>query len=254
MLPSETLRLEQALRKLNAVYTGHSLSPDVLKIYAETLDDIPIEDALHACDLWLLKDTPFFPKPGQLRALAGARTTPQGLSDLLRTRALQAWHNLRNPETRYNAWALADPITQHVFQLMGGGYVLEWGFGNWDGIYEEHKRREFIQHYLDLATTWPELPPLPSESLGLLYLQSATRTALPAPAPALTEDFRVEVQRLIAELITALSAPADVPQRYLRVPAKGPIAPYQSPLSAEECLARREQLRHQVDALLRSHE
>lgn len=107
--------------------------------YWGALEDIPLDALQRACDL-AIRHEEFFPVPAKLRKLAGYDSA--GLPP-----AEAAWQRLRNVQHRYNREALADPLTREVFEAMGGGYVLEWGFGNWPLEQEDRKRREFISRY-----------------------------------------------------------------------------------------------------------
>lgn len=106
------------------------------------LEDIPfdmLEMAMHAA----IQTQEFFPTIAALRKLAGASR------DVLMPEE-RAWLALRNRQTRYNRDALSDPMIRTVFEAMGGGYVLDWGFGNWPSEQEEMKRKEFLSRYREL--------------------------------------------------------------------------------------------------------
>lgn len=107
--------------------------------YLVALQDIPHEALRRACEE-AIRTGKYFPVPGVLRDLAGYGMTPTDPAEA-------AWIRLRNLQTRYNREALEDPITKAVFEQMGGGYVLTWGFGNWALEKEDQKRREFISRY-----------------------------------------------------------------------------------------------------------
>jgi hypothetical protein len=110
--------------------------------YFAALADIPwgkVEEAFHAA----IRCEKFFPVPATLRELAGYAVQKLPAAEA-------AWQRLRNVECRYNREALDDPMTRQVFEAMGGGYVLEWGFGNWDLTKEDQKRREFVSRYREL--------------------------------------------------------------------------------------------------------
>jgi hypothetical protein len=111
----------------------------LIRAYWEDLQDLPLAAFQSACRA-ARRYEKFFPVPATLRELAGfpAEHIPP---------AEQAWLRLRSRETRYNREALSDPLTRKVFDEMGGGYALEWGFGNWPMEQEERKRREFRSRY-----------------------------------------------------------------------------------------------------------
>lgn len=115
------------------------LSATRKRAYFAALEDMPWDDMERAC-AEAMRSEKFFPVPATLRELAGyaAEKLPA---------AEAAWQQLRNLETRYNREALTDPLTREVFEAMGGGYVLDWGFGNWDLAKEDQKRREFVSRY-----------------------------------------------------------------------------------------------------------
>lgn len=64
------LRLHQALQSLAEVYKEPWTSESLKAIYSKVLGVLSLDEALSACDSWLLSDSPFFPKPGQLYAIA----------------------------------------------------------------------------------------------------------------------------------------------------------------------------------------
>jgi hypothetical protein len=107
--------------------------------YWAALKDVPLDTLKAACIMAMRTET-FFPVPATLRQLAGMDAHPLPAAEA-------AWLRLRNRTTRYNREALNDPITREVFEAMGGAYVLEWGFGNWETHEEERKRREFLSRY-----------------------------------------------------------------------------------------------------------
>jgi hypothetical protein len=109
------------------------------RAYFVALADLPWQAIREACQK-AIRVEKFFPVPATLRELAGFPTDK-------RDPAEAAWHRLRNAHDRYNRAALSDPLTRQVFEAMGGGYALEWGFGNWPLEQEDRKRREFISRY-----------------------------------------------------------------------------------------------------------
>jgi hypothetical protein len=115
------------------------LSDSRKEAYAVSLQDIPLRQMTDAFTQ-AVRTAKYFPVPAVLRELAGYAT---GYTDP----AEAAWIKLRNLETRYNRDALTDPLTREVFEAMGGGYVLSWGFGNWPLEQEDRKRREFMTRY-----------------------------------------------------------------------------------------------------------
>jgi hypothetical protein len=128
------------------------LTKILIDLYWEALKDLPLEDLQDAC-LLAIKQEKFFPVPATLRELAGYSTE-------FIPPAEQAWLRLRNRDGRYNREALSDPLTRKVFEEMGGGYELDWGFGNWPVEQEERKHREFLNRYREaqnakaLVVTW----------------------------------------------------------------------------------------------------
>jgi hypothetical protein len=131
------------------------------RAYFAALEDIPweaLEQALHEA----IRCEKYFPVPATLRELAGYATEKLPAAEA-------AWQRLRNLECRYNREALTDPLTKQVFEAMGGGYILEWGFGNWDLIKEDQKRREFVSRYRELqnAQAIEAVQPARAEALRL---------------------------------------------------------------------------------------
>jgi len=112
------------------------------RAYFAALEDVAwdaIERAMHEA----IRCEKYFPVPATLRELAGYATEKLPAAEA-------AWQRLRNLECRYNREALRDPLTKQVFEAMGGGYILDWGFGNWDLTKEDQKRREFVSRYREL--------------------------------------------------------------------------------------------------------
>jgi hypothetical protein len=106
--------------------------------YWTALEELTLTELQAACDQVIRQET-YFPVPATLRKLAE-------YDDSLEP-AERAWLRLRNTQTRYNREALSDPLTREVFEAMGGGYVLDWGFGNWPAKDEDKKRHEFLGRY-----------------------------------------------------------------------------------------------------------
>lgn len=159
MTSQEMLLLDTALETMAEVYE-RKLTESLLALYHRLLGHVPLADILAACDTWLLSNSPFFPKPGQLLDLACPAPPPA--ADLLEARAEQAWQNLRSQaRDYYNRWALEDPLTKEVWRTMGGGYITIHGFGRWEASEEQWKHREFVRLYCELASQQPDLPALP---------------------------------------------------------------------------------------------
>lgn len=118
------------------------LSATRKRAYFAALEDVPW-DAIEVAFRDAIRLEQFFPVPATLRELAGYITERLPAAEA-------AWNRLRDIEKRYNRDALNDPITREVFEAMGGGYVLEWGFGNWDLVLEDRKRKEFLGRYREL--------------------------------------------------------------------------------------------------------
>ena len=171
MTERKMLPLEQALVDLAMVYKEEWTNERVQAIYYRVLGDLPLDAILAACDAWVVSNSPFFPKPGQLLALACPALPPA--ADLLDARAEQAWHNLRSTaRDYYNRWALEDPVTKEVWRTMGGGYITVHGFGRWPADEEQWRHREFVRLYGELAAQQPDLPALPQPpALRLLPLR-----------------------------------------------------------------------------------
>lgn len=244
----ETLHLTATLDKL-AMGFEHLLTPERKMLYVAMLMDLPLGDALAACESWLASDSSYFPRPGQLRTLAlNLPSNPQA-SAVLKARAEQAWGNLRVTATEaYNRWALEDPLTAQVFRIMGGGFTTGAGFGRWDVRQEGLKHREFVATYLDVAQQYHrdhrEVPALP---LGAPVFP---RLPVPAPAPE-TEDHRAEVHRLIADVIARLSLPVPgVPRHYQIERAPGNSLTYVPSLTPDELEARKALLLRQGQAVM----
>jgi hypothetical protein len=138
----DKLTLYLALDSVAEVFNV-TLSPTRKQAYGDALSDLPVEAIRQACDRAIRREK-FFPVPATLRELAGCPV--ETLSH-----AEAAWQALRNMSTRYNREALSNPITRIVFDAMGGGYVLEWGFGNWPLDQEDRKRREFLSRYREAS-------------------------------------------------------------------------------------------------------
>jgi hypothetical protein len=115
------------------------ISITLKRAYFAALEDLPLAALEDACRQ-AIKSEKFMPVPATLRELAGFPT------DVL-SAAESAWLALRNLACRYNREALSDPLTRTVFDAMGGGYHLDWGFGNWPLEQEDRKRREFLARY-----------------------------------------------------------------------------------------------------------
>jgi hypothetical protein len=137
MTPNEGTAFGLMIDSLAEVF-GTQISAARKLAYWHALEELTLEELRDACALAVRQET-FFPMPATLRKLAG-------YDDSL-TPAERAWVRLRNTQTRYNREALSDPLTREVFEAMGGGYILEWGFGQWPSKDEEKKRQEFLGRY-----------------------------------------------------------------------------------------------------------
>ena len=210
MIERETLRLSQALTELAKVYKEEWSDISLKAIYYRVLGELPLESVLAACDAWLTSDSPFFPKPGQLRVLAENLPANPYSTATLHARAEQAWQNLRGTARShaYNRWALADGVTAQVFQVLGGGFMTPAGFGQWDMKYEEVKHREFVNTYIDLARQYKDLAPLPTEAdaralmASRSYENTNSRDDMPSPD---------EVHVFVAALLNALEKKLSFP-------------------------------------------
>lgn len=197
MNPCEMSRLDGMLGKMAKLYKEEWVDENIKNLYFRVLGDLSLSAVTKACDAWLMSDSPFFPKPGQLLALVAGVTHEESL----RVRAERAWDALRtSAREAYNRWALADPITQEVFEHMGGGYRTPTGFGRWDVEWEEARRRQFIAKYCDYAARWvtlkqAALPALPRPQNDVLLLEAG-----PVTPPTLAEcDPRIQ------QLVTGLA-------------------------------------------------
>jgi len=155
----QSARFHEAMMKL-AITFNTELTDLRLEIYWEQLQHVPIDAVVAACQQ-ALQCEKFFPVPRTLLDFAGYPPETRSPGE-------QAWERLRNRQTRYNREALTDPLTREVFEAMGGGYLLEWGFGNWKSEKEEEKRREFLARYRE------------AQSARLLKAPP-TRTVVPFP-------------------------------------------------------------------------
>mgnify|MGYP001602474355 FL=1 len=239
------LRLSQALEELARVYKEEWTDEKLRDIYHRVLGDLPIDDVLIACSTWLCSDSPFFPKPGQLRTLAlNLPSSPQAPVSL-QARAAQAWINLRSFTIRYNRWALADAVTAQVFRVMGGGYVQEWGFGNWDGKYEEMKRREFETTYVDLARQYSRLDPLPAEDDAQRLMAAQTTGETREGNLPSQEEVRAFVDGLLNQLEQTMSIPPARAYKHGEQKRSHMPLDYTPSLSPTELEARKNLLRRQ---------
>ena len=241
MKKHETLRLESSLEELAIAYK-EDFSPERKKIYLRVLIDLSLDDVLVACSTWLCSDSPFFPKPGQLRTLVLNLPSNPHSTEALKARAEQAWQNLRGTATTdpYHRWALADGVTAQVFQVMGGGFTTAAGFGRWEVKYEEVKHREFLQTYVDLAVHYAELAPLPT-------LAESRRLGQPSPQddPVSAEEARTFLAGILDMLEKKLSFPPA--QSYRHGVNKDKVGSLDSTpsLSPTELEARKNLLRRQ---------
>jgi hypothetical protein len=142
MEPQEAVAFGLALDSLAEVF-GTQLSTARKMAYWDALEELTLDEVKAACAKAIRSES-FFPVPATLLRLAG-----HGVEEIV-PQADAAWIALRNKQQRYNRESLADPIIREVFEAMGGGYVLEWGFGNWPAEKEEQKRREFLSRYREV--------------------------------------------------------------------------------------------------------
>ena len=237
----ETLRLESALEEM-AIAFKEDFPPERKKIYLRVFAGLSLDHVLAACSAWLCSESAFFPKPGQLRVLAeNLPSNPHGTATMA-ARAEQAWHNLRGSVTTapYNRWALADPLTAQVFQVLGGGFMTPAGFGQWDVKYEEVKHREFVGTYIDLAPQYIDLAPLPTEADARAIMTRDPRRALTDEEIPSSDEVHTFVAALLNDLEKTLRFPPPHPYKHdLREERRGGSLEYMPSLSPIELEARK---------------
>ena len=243
MNKNETLRLSQSLAELARTYKEEWTDEKLRDIYHRILGDLLLDDVLAACSTWLCSDSPFFPKPGQLRTLALNLPSNPHSTEALRQRAEQAWQNLRGTThaQAYNRWALADGVTAQVFQVMGSGYMTTTGFGQWETRYEEVKHREFVQTYLDLARQYTHLEPLPTQ-------QESQRLNMPVVSSenvVSSEEAHAWIASILDTLEKSLSFPPLQPYKHGKQQRSYMPLDYTPSLSPTELEARKNLLRRQ---------
>jgi hypothetical protein len=144
MEPSNFNSFMEAFTTLVEVF-NQECSEQAYLIYFEDLSDLPLPSVLNA--IRKARQTQvFFPKPVELRKLAGAPETCSPSPEYIKDLALISWDSLRRLSgTAFNEEALSDPITMRVFKQMGGRRY----FGTWDYVREEAwKKREFVELYI----------------------------------------------------------------------------------------------------------
>lgn len=129
------------------------MTPEVIRhlthVYFEDLAELSLADVLELFQL-ARQESRFFPTIFDLRQLAGLAPA-LAPREALKRRAELAWAELFQPTDGrpYNRAVLdKDPLTRQVFMAMGGGSILEWGFGRWNKDQDPWKRREFTNLFM----------------------------------------------------------------------------------------------------------
>ena len=105
MTEHEMLRLNQALTTLADVYKEPWTNESLKTIYCKVLDRVSLDAVLQACDTWLLSDSPFFPKPGQLYRLAMNHLA----EDRLYRQQIDAYKAKERQLSEARAWTIGTP-------------------------------------------------------------------------------------------------------------------------------------------------